>query len=221
MSAILISYIKKINAFYPKKNDKKRLHSIIDILNDSIKSTKNIVFICTHNSRRSQFCEIWGNVFSKIYNKKLNVYSAGLKKTSVYKGVIFSLSRTGLKISGDGKVKYEENEINLTSKTLDDIKEQKFIGVMTCSNAEKSCPIDQRSIKNINMFYKDPKDFEAYTEAVVNSVETARGASGLGTAFGRGLAELITTGKYQTIDLSCFGLDRIFAKQKRTEPYVL
>ena len=48
---------------------------------------------------------------SKIYNKKLNVYSAGIKKTSVYKEVIFSLSRTGLKISGDGKVKYEENEI--------------------------------------------------------------------------------------------------------------
>ena len=97
---------------------------------------------------------------SKIYNKKLNVYSAGIKKTSVYKEVIFSLSRTGLKISGDGKVKYEENEINLTSKTLDDIKKQKFIGVMTCSNAEKSCPIDQRSIKNINMFYRDPKDFD-------------------------------------------------------------
>ena len=36
---------------------------------------------------------------------------------------------------------------------------------------------------------KDPKDLEAFTSAVVNSVETARGASGLGTAFGRGLAE--------------------------------
>ena len=36
---------------------------------------------------------------------------------------------------------------------------------------------------------KDPKDYEAFTAAAVNSVETARGASGLGTAFGRGLAE--------------------------------
>jgi hypothetical protein len=37
----------------------------------------------------------------------------------------------------------------------------------------------------------------------------------------RGLTELITTGKYQTIDLSCFGLDGIFSEEKRTEPYVL
>jgi len=36
---------------------------------------------------------------------------------------------------------------------------------------------------------KDPKDLEAFTAAVISSVETARGASGLGTAFGRALAE--------------------------------
>ena len=59
----------------------------------------------------------------------------------------------------------------------------------------------------------------------MKNVYLATGFTGRGLmqapGIGRGLTELITTGKYQTIDLSCFGLDRIFAKQKRTEPYVL
>ena len=41
MSAILTSYIKKINAFYPDKNNKRRLDNIIDILNDSFGIDKN------------------------------------------------------------------------------------------------------------------------------------------------------------------------------------
>jgi len=59
----------------------------------------------------------------------------------------------------------------------------------------------------------------------MKNVYLATGFTGRGLmqapGIGRGLTELIMTGKYQTIDLSCFGLDRIFAKQKRTEPYVL
>ena len=31
---------------------------------------------------------------------------------------------------------------------------------MTCSDAEKSCPSDPRSIKNIKMIYEDPKIFD-------------------------------------------------------------
>ena len=63
---------------------------------------------------------------------------------------------------------------------------------------------------------KHPK----YEDAFMATGFTVRGmmqAPGLG----RGLTELITTGKYQTIVLNCFSLDRIFAKQKRTEPSVL
>ena len=49
----------------------------------------------------------------------------------------------------------------------------------------------QKGLKLASVYLKskDPKDLEALTAATVNSVETARGASGLGTAFGRGLAE--------------------------------
>ena len=31
---------------------------------------------------------------------------------------------------------------------------------MTCSDAEKSCPSDSRSIRNISMIYQDPKVFD-------------------------------------------------------------
>ena len=31
---------------------------------------------------------------------------------------------------------------------------------MTCSDAEKSCPADSRSIRNISMIYQDPKIYD-------------------------------------------------------------
>ena len=59
----------------------------------------------------------------------------------------------------------------------------------------------------------------------MKNVYLATGFTGRGLmqapGIGRGLTELITTGKYKTIDLSCFGLDRIFSEEKRMEPYVL
>ena len=38
---------------------------------------------------------------------------------------------------------------------------------------------------------------------------------------GRALTELITTGSYQSIDLSCFAIERVLENNKRPEPYVL
>ena len=38
---------------------------------------------------------------------------------------------------------------------------------------------------------------------------------------GRGLMELITTGEYQSIDLTCFDPGRVLNKEKRLEPYVI
>ena len=38
---------------------------------------------------------------------------------------------------------------------------------------------------------------------------------------GRALMELITTGSYQTIDISCFAVERVLKSNARPEPYVL
>ena len=38
---------------------------------------------------------------------------------------------------------------------------------------------------------------------------------------GRALTELITTGTYQSIDISSFAVERVLKKDSRPEPYVL
>ena len=53
-----------------------------------------------------------------------------------------------------------KNKITATINIIKTIKNEKGPIDFFDSNAEKSCPIDQRSIKNINMFYRDPKDFD-------------------------------------------------------------
>ncbi len=41
------------------------------------------------------------------------------------------------------------------------------------------------------------------------------------TRNGRALTELITTGSYQTIDISEFAVERVLGNSARPEPYVL
>ena len=59
----------------------------------------------------------------------------------------------------------------------------------------------------------------------MKNVYLATGFTGRGLmqapGIGRGLTELITTGSYRSIDLTCFSVDRVLSEQKREEPYVL
>ena len=58
-----------------------------------------------------------------------------------------------------------------------------------------------------------------------DNVYLATGFTGRGLmqapGIGRALTELITTGSYQSIDISNMAVERVFGKQARHEPYVL
>ena len=58
-----------------------------------------------------------------------------------------------------------------------------------------------------------------------DNVYMASGFTGRGLmqapGIGRALTELITTGSYQTIDISDFAVERVLGKTARPEPYVL
>ena len=92
--------------------------------------TNNIIFLCTHNSRRSQLCQVWGSILSKIYNIDLKFNSAGTEKTEVYKTVFYCFSHIGVEIK-DSKIFYGDLSLSLHSKVLEEIQSDKFISIMT------------------------------------------------------------------------------------------
>ena len=152
-------FIDDIVKFKPSNKQKERLEKVINQINKLLGSSRSIVFICTHNSRRSQFCEFWAKYFSNHYDKNLNIYSAGVEKTEVYNGVFKALLRCGVK-KLNNKLVIDKQSIRLESKTLEEIHLKSFISIINCSDAEKNCPIDFRSIANINLKYEDPKSFD-------------------------------------------------------------
>ncbi len=134
--------------------------------------TSNLVYICTHNSRRSHFGQIWAAVASRYYNiDQVNTYSGGTEATAFNKNAIDSLRRLGFIINPlnqDLNTKYEvifnENEkaISCFSKLFNDINnpENDFVAIMTCSDAEENCPFIPGAKMRIGTTYDDPKSFD-------------------------------------------------------------
>lgn len=88
---------------------------------------KNILFLCTGNSCRSQMAEGWGK---KFLTEKFNIYSAGTKKHGLNPNAVEVMKEAGVDISLH------------TSNTTDELGETKMDLVFTvCSDAHESCPV--------------------------------------------------------------------------------
>jgi len=127
-------------------------------------------FICTHNSRRSQFSQIWGQVASNYFGISAQSYSGGVQETAFNERAVASLERFGFKMSKEGKenpkyfVQWDENSDPLVmySKMYDDSinPSSGFAAIMTCSHADENCPIVSGCEKRIPIRYEDPKNFD-------------------------------------------------------------
>lgn len=88
---------------------------------------KNVLFLCTGNSCRSQMAEGWGKA---LKGDKYNFYSAGTKK--------HGLNQNAVKVMGEAGVDISSHESN----TLDELGGVKVDYVFTvCSDAHESCPV--------------------------------------------------------------------------------
>ena len=134
------------------------------------KTTVNLNFICTHNSRRSQLAQVWAKVIGEFYCHDINTFSGGIEITACNKRTISSLSRTGFEVTNPGgenphyELKFHPNKppISLFSKVYDDPPNPKtnFAAVMTCTHADKNCPFIAGAEKRISLPYEDPKEYD-------------------------------------------------------------
>jgi arsenate reductase len=130
----------------------------------------NLNFICTHNSRRSQFSQVWAQVVASFYDIDINSYSGGVEVTACNERTIDSLKRSGFEVFSKGDVNphhhvkwgHTKNELTLFSKLFDDCSNpnENFAAVMTCSHADENCPYVTGCDARIPIRYEDPKSFD-------------------------------------------------------------
>lgn len=129
----------------------------------------NLTFICTHNSRRSQFSQVWAFVLGHYYQIPVNSYSGGVEITACNERTIASLKRMSFDIvtqpNGSNpiyKLSLDTDSIELFSKLYDNHKnpQKNFAAIMTCSSADEVCPFIPGAEKRLPIRYEDPKVFD-------------------------------------------------------------
>ena len=137
----------------------------------------NLVFICTHNSRRSHMAQIWSCAAAYYYDiQNINTFSGGTLKTAFHPMAVKALQKAGFKIKKlDDKsnpkyrVKIDKKGHPLIcySKRYNHKKnpQKDFVAVMTCSDADESCPVIPGAEYRTTIKYDDPKKFDGKPEA--------------------------------------------------------
>jgi len=176
MTASVKSYCDALTLEFETISSERRL--ILEKLSDYVRLKQqanepiHLVYICTHNSRRSHFGQIWAQVAAYYYNiKDVFAFSGGTEATAFNPHAIHAIKRIGFDVKQMSytdnplyHVFFLENEkpIECFSKTYDDSRNPKhgFAAIMTCSDAEENCPFIPGVDLRIGTTYDDPKAFD-------------------------------------------------------------
>ena len=150
------------------------LKPLADYIQNKVNTNEEIRlnFICTHNSRRSHLSQIWSQTMAFHFGiENVFCYSGGTEATALFPKVAETLTNQGFQIE---KVSQEQNPVYAIkfdvdqhpiigfSKTyFDDFNpKSNFAAIMTCSNADKGCPMVFGAEARFPIKYDDPKAFD-------------------------------------------------------------
>jgi arsenate reductase (thioredoxin) len=111
---------------------------------------KKVLFLCTHNSCRSQMAE---GLVNADLGDSFEAYSAGTVATAVNPLAAKVLAEIGIDISSH------------RSKTLDEFAGEKFDYVITlCGSAKEQCPVFFGGVERIHIGFDDPSQLPGSDE---------------------------------------------------------
>lgn len=121
---------------------------------------KRILFICTHNSARSQMAEAF---LKTLFPERFEVYSAGTQPGKLNPFVVKAMVEVGMDISGNH------------TKSVDEFKGDKFDLVVTvCDQAKETCPYFPGALDYLHRNFEDPSTFTGSEEEIIEKVRQVR-----------------------------------------------
>lgn len=164
---------------------KSALKKLADYISQQLAAQKkvNLIYICTHNSRRSHFGQIAAAVASVYYQiPDVITFSGGTEATTFNINAINALRKIGFNIfqKDDSinpvyEVRFSDNQVSICfSKKFDHVQnpDSNFAAIMTCSDADENCPYIPGADIRIKTTYEDPKSSDG--TGMENKIYTER-----------------------------------------------
>jgi protein-tyrosine phosphatase/arsenate reductase len=131
-----------------------------------------LMYVCTHNSRRSHFGQIWAAVAAAYYSiENVTTFSGGTEATAFNINAINALKGIGFDVQAKDETTNPVYEVSFGDELKPSICFSKvyndefnpssnFAAIMTCSDAEENCPFIPGVELRIGTTYNDPKEFD-------------------------------------------------------------
>jgi len=131
-----------------------------------------LVFICTHNSRRSHLAQVWAQTAAHVHGVHgVETFSGGTEATACDRRAVAALERAGFRVDDPGAgenprylVRFSDRAepMECFSKVHDQPPNptRDFCAVMTCAAADEACPLVLGAAERVALRFDDPKAFD-------------------------------------------------------------
>jgi arsenate reductase (thioredoxin) len=163
-----IGHVLTYNAA-PNQQRIEILQQLVDFLRSN-PDQRNLLFVCTHNSRRSHLAQYWAAAAACFYDiENVKTFSGGTETTALHPYTVEALKESNFEVMIVGEHPVNPQYDIILGGTLPHIEgfskkigdapnpQTEFCAVMVCSEADEACPFVPGATARVSLPYIDPK----------------------------------------------------------------